>query len=129
MPRPVGRGINLKFNKQGKFDPEATVGKLSYHKAINKYLATTKDKKRQQAKAYCSYNFDLFDATRHADKRGYSNAKCKRKQQTILDRGPPDSDAVNRRLRKWAWKELAQQKCVLVPRMKKMALRAEKDKK
>ena len=67
MPRPSGRGINLKFNKQGKFDPMATVGKTSKQRALTKYLATTKGERRQQAKAYRSWKFNKSNAARRAE--------------------------------------------------------------
>ena len=104
------------------------MGETSKCKAISKYLATTKGEKRQQAKAYRSWKFDQYNAARHAEERGYSNTKRKRKQQTILDRRSNNSHVVKRQLRKWAWKELAQQKRVSVPTMKEVALKAEKEK-
>ena len=81
MPRPEGRGTNLKFKKRGKnrgnFDPVATIGK---REAISGYLATTTGRKRQQAKAYSAYANDRYDARARADKKGYSDAKRKRKK-------------------------------------------------
>ena len=123
MPRPAGREILLKFkrkgNKQGKFDPVTTFRKRN---AISGYLATMKGKEQQHANEYSSLRNNVVNSRKRADKKGYSNAKRKRKKKATLKQFIFNHSAVIRRIKEWAKKALARQECITVAELKETVL-------